>query len=73
MFDLLGDLGGVTEIIMIVFGFILFSISEHSFYLTASQKLYYARTAEKDMFLSDRETESKWVKPENFPIMATEK
>jgi hypothetical protein len=26
--DLLGDLGGVTEIVMIVFGFFLFSISE---------------------------------------------
>jgi hypothetical protein len=36
IFDLLGDLGGVTEVIMIVFGFILFSFSEHSFYLTAS-------------------------------------
>jgi hypothetical protein len=36
VFDLLGDLGGVTEVIMIVFGFVLFSISEHSFYLTAS-------------------------------------
>ena len=45
IFDLLGDLGGVTEVIMICFGFFLFSISEHSFYITASQKLFFARTA----------------------------
>ena len=50
IFDLLGDLGGVTEVIMIFFGFILFSISEHSFYLTASQKLFFARTSENNIF-----------------------
>ena len=32
-FDLLGDLGGVTEVIMVSFGFMLFPISEHSFIL----------------------------------------
>ena len=26
--DLLGDLGGVTEVIMLVFGFLLFPVSE---------------------------------------------
>lgn len=51
-FDLLGDLGGVTEVIMIFFGFILYSFSEHSFYLTASQKLFFARTEDKDVFKS---------------------
>jgi hypothetical protein len=45
VFDLLGDLGGVTEVIMIAFGAVFFSVSEHSFYLTASQKLFFARTA----------------------------
>ena len=33
---MIGDLGGVTEVIMIAFGFVLYSISEHSFYVTAS-------------------------------------
>jgi hypothetical protein len=50
IFDLLGDLGGVTEVIMIVFGFFLFSISEHSFYLTAFSELFYARTVDEKMF-----------------------
>ena len=54
IFDLLGDLGGVTEVIMIVFGFFLFSISEHSFYLTAVTKLFYARTMDEHMFKGKR-------------------
>jgi hypothetical protein len=54
LFDLLGDLGGVTEVIMIVFGFFLFSFSEHSFYLTALTKLFYARTSDEAMFKSKR-------------------
>lgn len=48
--DLLGDLGGVTEVIMICFGFILFPISEFSFILKASKKFYLARTKMNDLF-----------------------
>ena len=44
LFDLLGDLGGVTEIIMIVFGAFLFPISEHSFTMDAMKKFFLART-----------------------------
>ena len=33
--DILGDLGGVIEIIMIVLGTVLYPISEHSFILKA--------------------------------------
>lgn len=53
--DLLGDLGGVTEVIMICFGFFLFPISEHSYILKASKKLFFARTKDSAMFLSDQE------------------
>ena len=49
-FDLLGDLGGVTEIIMLVFGLFLYPISEHSFILEAANKLYFARTKDNNMF-----------------------
>ena len=48
--DLLGDLGGVTEIIMIVFGFFLNPISEHSFILKAAKKMFTARTKEQQLF-----------------------
>jgi hypothetical protein len=51
LFDLLGDLGGVTEVIMIFFGFFLYPISEHSFVIKAAKKLFYARTYRDDIFV----------------------
>ncbi len=38
---------------MILFGFFLFGISEHSFILKAAKKFFIARTANKDLFLND--------------------
>ena len=35
-FDLLGDLGGVTEIVMLMFGLFLLPLSQHSFTLEAA-------------------------------------
>lgn len=52
-FGLLGDLGGVTEVIMIVFGFIFYPISEHSYILTASQKLFFAKTSDDEVFAKE--------------------
>jgi hypothetical protein len=43
-------LGGIVEVIMIIFGFFLFPISEHSFYLKAARMLYYARTKDEKLF-----------------------
>jgi hypothetical protein len=48
--DLLGDLGGVTEVVMICFGFFLFPISEHSFYIKAINKMFLARSTDKSLF-----------------------
>jgi hypothetical protein len=50
LFDLLGDLGGVTEVIMLCFGFMLYPISEHSFYLKAITKLFIAKTSSESLF-----------------------
>lgn len=50
---------------MIVFGFFLFSISEHSFYLTALTQLFYARTSDENMFKSKRT--SKYLNRELIP------
>jgi hypothetical protein len=55
--DLLGDLGGVTEVIMITFGILFYPISEHSFIMTATKKLFMARTNEPDLFLQPKEIE----------------
>ena len=41
--DLLGDLGGVTEIILLAFGGILFPISYHSYITKAINRLYFAK------------------------------
>ena len=50
LLDILGDLGGVTEVIMLLFGFLLYPISEHSFILQALRRLYRARTTDGSLF-----------------------
>jgi hypothetical protein len=50
LLDLLGDLGGVLEVVMLAFGFFLFPISEHSFILKAAHRLFYARTTSDKIF-----------------------
>ena len=42
--DLLGDLGGVLEVIMVVSGALLFPISEHHFTLQASKRMFLVRS-----------------------------
>lgn len=66
--DLLGDLGGVVEVLTILFGIFLFPISEFSFILEASQKLFYARSTDKSLFKQPNDSEkeeeiSKLTKP----------
>ena len=48
--DLISDLGGVTEIIGLVFGFFLLPVSYHSFIVKASQHLLFARTKDDNLF-----------------------
>ena len=42
--DLIGEMGGVIEILIIVFGVLIFPISRQSFILNASSQLFKART-----------------------------
>ena len=51
LLDLLGDIGGVTEVVTIIFGFMMFPISEHSFNLQAAKSFFLARTVDQDMFV----------------------
>ena len=46
----MGDLGGVMEIVSVAFGFFLFCLSEHSFYMGAIQKLFLANTKDVKLF-----------------------
>ena len=55
LLDILGDLGGVTEVIMLLFGFFLYPIAEHSFILQALRRLYKARTKDETIFRKDEE------------------
>jgi hypothetical protein len=51
-FDLMGDLGGVKEVIMICFAIFLLPVSEHSFILKATKKLYMANTTDAHLFMA---------------------
>jgi len=48
--DLFGDLGGVMEILMVVFGVFTYPIGEFSFILNASHKLFKAKSQNKKLF-----------------------
>tara|TARA_B110000285_G_C14885805_1_gene496111 strand:- start:518 stop:790 length:273 start_codon:yes stop_codon:yes gene_type:complete len=50
LFDLIGDLGGVKELIILSFGWFLFPMSEHSFIMKAAKHLFLARTSNKEIF-----------------------
>ena len=70
--DLIGDLGGVTEIIGLIFGFFLLPVSYHSFIMKATQNLFYARTKDDNIFrVSKKDQEESTVK-ENVKIKSEE-
>ena len=48
--DLLGDLGGVLEVIMVLTGAILMPIAEHHFTLQAAKRIFMARTKDSKLF-----------------------
>lgn len=54
LLDLLGDLGGVIEVIMVFFGIFLYPVSKHSFIMDASRSLFLARTKQDGLFISKR-------------------
>lgn len=74
LFDLLGDLGGVTEVIMIVFGFFLNPISEHKFNLIAAKRLFLAHTHDDKFFDEPNENDhkiNKFLDTKRFPQTLT--
>ena len=50
LIDLLGDLGGVVQILFLIFNIFLSPISEHSFIMKATKRLFTARTTNEDLF-----------------------
>lgn len=47
---LLGDLGGVTEVIMLAMGCLLFPIAESSYNMMSTKRMFIARTRNDDLF-----------------------
>lgn len=56
--DLLGDLGGVTEILALLFGFLLLPFAEHFFILDATKKIFMAKTNNESLFLKSKKPEN---------------
>ena len=48
--DVLGDIGGVYESLISIFGLFLFRISKHSFRINTIKKLFYVQTKDKGLF-----------------------
>lgn len=59
LIDALGDIGGIFQIVLIVFGCIFLPISRHSFYLRASRFMFFARSRDTNMFVKGNENEQK--------------
>ena len=48
--DMIGDLGGVQEILIMMFGLLLFPFSEYSFVLKFMSKMYLVKTSKLNIF-----------------------
>ena len=48
--DLIGEMGGVIEIVVLVFGVVIYPISKQSFVLKATKELFKARTKDETLF-----------------------
>ena len=48
--DLLGDLGGVFDVIVFIASFFTVAISEQTFILKYLEMMYYAKTKDKTLF-----------------------
>jgi hypothetical protein len=50
LLDLLGDLGGVTDVLIFIIGIFIFPISQHSFTMRYLQKMFLVRTSQSNLF-----------------------
>ena len=48
---MIGNLGGVIEVFVIIFGIVIFPLSEHKFTMKAIQLLFFARTKDSNFFM----------------------
>ena len=50
LFDLLGDFGGVMQVLFLIGEYLLSAYAENNFLIKAFQKLYMARTNDSTLF-----------------------
>ena len=50
LFDLFGDFGGLSEVVLLLSGLLMAPIAEHFFVIKALQKLYLANTVTENLF-----------------------
>jgi len=48
--DFMGEIGGVSGVIILFLGIFIFPISKFSFYMKAISKVYLARTTDSNLF-----------------------
>ena len=59
---LLGDLGGVTEVITLAMGILLFPIAESSYNMMSTKRMFLARTKDSQLFdEADEDMKKKWL------------
>ena len=49
--EVIGDLGGVLEVVLAFFSWILIPVAEHKFILKALKKLYLVKTSDSELFI----------------------
>jgi hypothetical protein len=62
VFNLIAELGGITKVVMLLFGFFLGPLSHHSFILTAARKMYSAKVDDDQLLSNDHEGDKHWKK-----------
>ena len=61
MICLLGDLGGVTGVICLVFGYLIYPISEASYNLLTAKRMFLVYTYNNDIFPNQADQTKKWL------------
>ena len=72
LITLVGDLGGVIDVFIFIFGILVNPINFHSFSIKSLKKLYIARTIDKDIFkieLDQNENKKKCTGKTKFKVL----
>jgi hypothetical protein len=59
LLDLIGDIGGVLDVLLLLFGLLIYPISEHSFVLKAIEKLFLAHSVQENVFVKQTKNKNK--------------